>query len=85
MTAFAEKNTAITGIGLSDVSRGASKSALSLTVDAAMEAIRDAGLTRAEIDGVATWPGERADGSVQRHRRNRRRIVPQRSDFPYNV
>lgn len=63
MTAFAEKNTAITGIGLSDVSRGASKSALTLTVDAAMEAIRDAGLTRAEIDGIATWPGERADGS----------------------
>jgi acetyl-CoA acetyltransferase len=63
MTAFAEKNTAITGIGLSDVSRGASKSALALTVDAAMEAIRDAGLTRAEIDGIATWPGERADGS----------------------
>lgn len=63
MTAFAEKNTAITGIGLSDVSRGASKSALALTVDAAMEAIRDAGLTRTEIDGIATWPGERADGS----------------------
>lgn len=63
MTTLAEKNTAITGIGLSEVSRSASKSALALTVDAAIEAIRDAGLTRAEIDGIATWPGERADGS----------------------
>lgn len=63
MTRFAEKDTAITGIGISEVSRGATKSALALTVDAALQAIRDAGLTRAEIDGIATWPGERADGS----------------------
>ncbi len=63
MTRFAEKDTAITGIGMSDVSRGATKSALALTVDAALEAIADAGLTRAEIDGIATWPGERTDGS----------------------
>jgi 3-oxoacyl-[acyl-carrier-protein] synthase III len=63
MTRFAEKDTAITGIGMSEVSRGASKSALALTVDACMEAIGDAGLTRAEIDGIATWPGEMANGS----------------------
>lgn len=63
MTTYAEKSTAITGIGMSEVSRGATKSALALTVDAALEAIADAGLTRAEIDGIATWPGERADGS----------------------
>lgn len=63
MTRHAEKDTAITGIGMSEVSRGASRSALALTVDAALEAIADAGLTRAEIDGIATWPGERADGS----------------------
>ena len=63
MTTYAEKSTAITGIGMSEVSRGASKSAMALTVDAALEAIADAGLTRAEIDGIATWPGERADGS----------------------
>jgi acetyl-CoA acetyltransferase len=63
MTRFAEKDTAITGVGMSEVSRGASKSALALTVDAALEAIRDAGLTRGEIDGIATWPGERADSS----------------------
>jgi len=57
--AFPEKNTAITGIGQSEVSRGATKTALELTVDACMEAIADAGLTRADIDGIATWPGER--------------------------
>lgn len=63
MIRFAEKNTAISGVGMSDVSRGATRSALALTVDAALEAIADAGLTRADIDGIATWPGERADGS----------------------
>ncbi len=62
-TAYPEKNTAITGIGQSEVSRGSSKSALELTVDACMEAIADAGLTRADIDGLATWPGERGDAS----------------------
>ena len=35
MTRFAEKDTAITGVGMSEVSRGATKSALALTVDAA--------------------------------------------------
>jgi acetyl-CoA acetyltransferase len=56
---YPEKNVAITGIGQSEVSRGSAKSALELTVDACLEAIRDAGLKREDIDGVATWPGER--------------------------
>jgi acetyl-CoA acetyltransferase len=55
---YPEKNVAITGIGQSEVSRGATKSALELTVDACLEAIADAGLKRADIDGIATWPGE---------------------------
>lgn len=63
MTCYGEKNVAISGIGMSDVSRGARESALALTIAAAREAIADAGLTRGEIDGIATWPGERADGS----------------------
>jgi len=54
---YPEKNCAITGIGQSDVSRGATKSALELTVDAAMEAIEDAGLSRDDVDGIASWPG----------------------------
>ncbi|MET0378313.1 MAG: thiolase family protein [Spongiibacteraceae bacterium] len=54
---YFEKNTAITGIGQSEISRGSSKSALELTVDACVEAIADAGLQRSDIDGIATWPG----------------------------
>ena len=57
MTRHAEKDTAITGTGQSEVSRGSDKSALELTVDASMHAIADAGLKRSDIDGVATWPG----------------------------
>lgn len=54
---YAEKNTAITGIGQSEISRGSPKTALELTVDACLEAIADAGLERRDIDGIATWPG----------------------------
>ena len=47
----------ISGIGQSQVGRRLGRSALSLTVDAALEAIADAGLTTADINGVSTWPG----------------------------
>lgn len=57
MREYPEKQTAITGIGQSAITRGAGCSALALAVDAALEAIADAGLTRADIDGMATWPG----------------------------
>ena len=57
MTAYPEKQTAITGIGQSKISRGADKSALGLTIDAAMQAIENAGLKRSDIDGMACWPG----------------------------
>jgi acetyl-CoA acetyltransferase len=57
MTLYAEKNCAITGIGQSEVSRQAQCSALQLSVDAAMQAIKDAGLRREDIDGLASWPG----------------------------
>ena len=63
MTRYAEKNVAITGIGQSEVSRAATKSPIELTVDACMEAIQDAGLKRSDIDGIATWPGDRGDES----------------------
>lgn len=52
-----EKTTAITGIGTSEISRPSRQSALVLTLDAALEAIRDAGLTPDDIDGVSTYPG----------------------------
>lgn len=52
-----ERNVAITGIGLSEVGRPSPASALSLTVDAALTAIADAGLTVDDIDGISTYPG----------------------------
>jgi acetyl-CoA acetyltransferase len=63
MTAYPEKQTAITGIGQSKISRGASKSALGLSIDAAMQAISNAGLKRADIDGMACWPGGTGEAS----------------------
>jgi acetyl-CoA acetyltransferase len=57
MTAHPEKQTAITGIGQSKISRGADKSALGLTIDATLQAIENAGLKRSDIDGMACWPG----------------------------
>jgi acetyl-CoA acetyltransferase len=47
----------ITGIGQSAIGRNLGRSALSLTAESSLKAIADAGLTRADIDGVATWPG----------------------------
>lgn len=58
-----EKKVAITGIGQSEVARPSDKSAMRLTVDAALEAIADAGLKRDDIDGVACWPGDNHHGN----------------------
>ncbi|HMC42177.1 MAG TPA: thiolase family protein [Acidimicrobiales bacterium] len=57
MTEAMERRAAITGIGQSDVGRRLYRSPLDLTVDACLGAIDDAGLTRADVDGVATYPG----------------------------
>jgi acetyl-CoA acetyltransferase len=57
-----EKGVAITGIGQSEVGRPSSKTPLRLTVDACLEAIADAGLSRADIDGVVCWPGDNNNG-----------------------
>ncbi len=48
---------AITGIGQSDVGRRLGRDPLELTLDACLAAIADAGLTPADIDGIATYPG----------------------------
>lgn len=58
-----EKNVAISGIGQSEVGRPSSKSAMQLSVDAALEAIADAGLQRSDIDGIACWPGDNDNGN----------------------
>ena len=51
-----ERKAAITGIGQSDVGRRLGRDPLGLTLDACLAAIADAGLSRADIDGVATYP-----------------------------
>jgi acetyl-CoA acetyltransferase len=56
-----EEAVAVTGIGQSDVGRRLGRSGVALTVDAALAAIDDAGLSVADIDGVATFPGESTD------------------------
>ncbi|MEE9609423.1 MAG: thiolase family protein [Myxococcota bacterium] len=52
-----ERRAAITGIGQSDVGRRLGREPLELTLDACLAAIEDAGLTREQIDGLATYPG----------------------------
>src|SRR5438105_89664 len=52
-----ERAAVISGIGQSDVGRRLYRHPLDLTVDAALDAIEDAGLTRDDIDGLATYPG----------------------------
>ena len=56
MTDF-ERRSIISGIGQSDVGRRLNRTPMDLTIDAALEAIADAGLTTADIDGIATYPG----------------------------
>src|SRR5262249_31489458 len=52
------KEAYITGIGQSEVGVRLTRSALLLTIDAIKEALNEAGLTAAQIDGVATYPGK---------------------------
>jgi acetyl-CoA acetyltransferase len=52
-----ERNAAVTGIGQSDVGRRLGRDPLALTLDACLAAISDAGLSRADIDGISTYPG----------------------------
>ena len=52
-----EDKVAITGIGMSEIGRRLLVPPVSLTVQACERAIADAGLTIADIDGLATYPG----------------------------
>lgn len=56
MTDF-ERRSIISGIGQSAVGRRLNRTGLDLTVEAALVAIADAGLTVADVDGIATYPG----------------------------
>ena len=53
---------AITGIGMSRLGRRLGVDPLSLTIEAARNAVADAGLTMADIDGLSTYPGGFAAG-----------------------
>jgi acetyl-CoA acetyltransferase len=54
---YPEKQTVISGAGQSDIGRRLYRDPLDLTLDACLAAIEDAGLTTADIDGIATYPG----------------------------
>jgi acetyl-CoA acetyltransferase len=52
-----ERRAVISGAGQSDVGRRLYRDPLELTLDGCIAAIADAGLTPADIDGIATYPG----------------------------
>lgn len=50
-------NAIISGVGKSAIGRPLDRSPMDLTLDAVLAAVEKAGLTVADIDGIATWPG----------------------------
>lgn len=48
----------ISGVGQSAVGKFVDRTPLLMTIDAIKEALDDAGLTIADIDGISTWPGK---------------------------
>lgn len=52
-----ERRACISGIGQSEIGRRLHRDPLELTLDAALAAVEDAGLTTAQIDGLSTYPG----------------------------
>jgi acetyl-CoA acetyltransferase/uncharacterized OB-fold protein len=59
-----EDRVAITGIGMSAMGRRLMRAPLTLTMDACLAAIEDAGLAVTDIDGLATWPGAGPGGGA---------------------
>ena len=60
MTEPLERRAAITGAAQSQIGRRLYRSPIDLTIEAALRAIEDAGLTRDDIDGLASYPGAMA-------------------------
>ena len=58
-----EQRAVISGIGQSTIGRRLGRDELDLTIEAALVAIADAGLTIADIDGLAAYPGGVMGGS----------------------
>gem|GEM_PF-6687 len=59
-----EDSVAITGVGQSAIGRRLMVDPVSLTVDAALAAVADAGLSLDEIDGLSTYPGSAIPGGM---------------------
>jgi len=59
-----ENKVSITGVGQSKIGRRLMVEPLSLTVDACLAAIEDAGLTLDDIDGLSTYPGNAGGGGM---------------------
>lgn len=55
-----EHSTVISGVGQSEIGRRLHRDPLSLTLEACLAAIADAGLTTGDIDGISTYPGPAA-------------------------
>ena len=51
------RDAVVSGVGISEVGRRLHRDPLVLTARAALDAIADAGLTPADIDGLSTFPG----------------------------
>ena len=67
-----EHRSVLSGVGRSAIGRRLMVDPLSLTVDACLAAVADAGLTLDDIDGLSTYPGAGGDGH-ERGRRHRGR------------
>ena len=52
-----ERRAVISGAAQSEIGRRLYRTGIDLTVEAALRAVDDAGLTTADIDGVSTYPG----------------------------
>ena len=55
---MSEQFAAITGVGMSTIGRNTQRPAMDHLLEATMEALDSAGLTPADIDGIATYPGK---------------------------
>ena len=72
-----ERRAVISGVGQSQIGRRIYRDPLELTIDAALAAIADAGLTRADIDGLSTYPGQHGHpAGVLRRRASPRSTTP---------
>lgn len=57
-----ERRAVLSGVGQSQIGRRLFRSPMDLTVEAALRAIADAGLTPDDIDGIAAYPGAMPGG-----------------------